>query len=60
MGLQNDKLSRLEKIDEALKDSGDRLIDFTEDTTSKFQTVKEQLSKLVNQIEQQILLILLL
>ena len=53
MGLQNEKLSRLEKIDESLKDTGDRLIDFTEDSTSKFQAVKEQLNKLVNQIEQQ-------
>ena len=53
MGLQNDKLSKLEKIDESLKDTGDRLIDFTEDSTSKFQAVKEQLNKLVNQIEQQ-------
>ena len=49
MGLQNDKLSKLEKIDESLKDTGDKLIDFTEDSNSKFQAVKDQLNKLFNQ-----------
>ena len=34
MGLQNGKLSKLEKIDESLKDTGDKLIDFTEDSNS--------------------------
>ena len=53
MGLQNDKLSKLEKIDESLKDTGDTLIDFTEDSNSKFQAVKDQLNKLFNQMEVQ-------
>ena len=53
MGLQNDKLSKLEKIDESLKDTGDKLIDFTEDSNSKFQAVKDQLNKLFNQMEVQ-------
>lgn len=53
IGLQNDKFTKLEKIDEALKDTGDRLIDFNEDSISKFQAVKEQLTKLYNQIEEQ-------
>ena len=53
MNLQNDKLSKLEKIDESLKDTGDKLIDFTEDSNSKFQAVKDQLNKLFNQMEVQ-------
>ena len=53
INLQNEKLAKLEKIDEALKDTGDKLIDFNEDTTSKFQAVKDQLTKLFNQIEEQ-------
>ena len=53
MGLQNDKLSKLEKIDESLKDTEDKLIDFTEDSNSKFQAVKDQLNKLFNQMEVQ-------
>ena len=53
MGLQVDKQSRLEKVDEALKDTGDKLIDFTEETSLKFQGVKEQLNKLLNQMEEQ-------
>ena len=53
LGIQNDKYSKLEKIDEALKSTGDKLIDFNEDCTNKFQAIKEQLSKLFNQIEDQ-------
>ena len=47
INLQNEKLAKLEKIDEALKDTGDKLIDFNEDTTSKFQAVKDQLTKIM-------------
>jgi hypothetical protein len=53
LGLQNDKFVKLEKIDEALKTTGDKLIDFNEDCTNKFQAIKEQLTKLFNQIEDQ-------
>ena len=53
LGLQNEKYSKLEKIDESLKTTGDKLIDFNEDCTNKFQAIKEQLSKLFNQIEDQ-------
>ena len=53
LGIQNDKYSKLEKIDEALKSTRDKLIDFNEDNTNKFQAIKEQLSKLFNQIEDQ-------
>ena len=42
INLQNEKLARLEKIDEGLKDTGDKLIEFTEDTQSKYATVKNQ------------------
>ena len=53
LGLQNEKYTKLEKIDEALKTTGDKLIDFNEDCTNKFQAIKEQLTKLFNQIEDQ-------
>ena len=53
LGMQNDKYSKLEKIDEVLKSTWDKLIDFNEDYTNKFQAIKEQLSKLFNQIEDQ-------
>ena len=51
--LQNEKFTKLEKIDEAMKDTGDKLIDFNEDCTNKFQAIKEQLNKICNQIEEQ-------
>ena len=53
LGIQNDKYSKLEKIDEALKSTWDKLINFNEDCTNKFQAIKEQLSKLFNQVEDQ-------
>ena len=53
LGIQNNKYSKLEKIDEALKSTRDKLIDFNEDYTNKFQAIKKQLSKLFNQIEDQ-------
>ena len=53
INLQNEKLAKFEKIDESLKDTGDKLIEFNEDTQSKFAAVKDQLTKLFNQIEEQ-------
>ena len=51
LGIQNEKYSKLEKMYEALKTTGNKLLDFNEDCINKFQAIKEQLSKLFNQIE---------
>ena len=51
--MRNEKLSKLEKLDDTLKNSGERLIDFSEDCHGKFQVLREQLSKLFSQIEHQ-------
>lgn len=53
MNLRNEKLSKLEKLDDSLKNSGERLIDFSEECHNKFQSIREGISKLFSQIEQQ-------
>ena len=51
--LRNEKMNKLEKLDETLKSSGERLIEFSDDCHAKFQTLREQISKLFSQIDQQ-------
>jgi hypothetical protein len=40
--MRNDKLGKLERLDETLRNSGERLIEFSEECNSKFQTFREQ------------------
>lgn len=49
--MRNEKLSKLEKLDENLRDSGERLIEFSEEAHNRFQVLREQLSKVFSQIE---------
>ena len=40
--MRNEKLSKLEKLDETLRSNGERLIEFSEDCNKKFQSTREQ------------------
>ncbi len=40
--MRNDKLGKLERLDETLRNSGERLIDFSEECNNKFQSIREQ------------------
>jgi hypothetical protein len=51
--LRNEKLSKLERLDETLKNSGERLIEFSDDCHTRFQALREQISKLFSQIDSQ-------
>jgi hypothetical protein len=51
--LRNEKLSKLEKLDFNLKNCGEKVIDFSEVCTEKFNQLKEQLNKLFSKIETQ-------
>jgi CRISPR/Cas system CSM-associated protein Csm2 small subunit len=43
----------LVKLDENLRNSGERLIEYSEESHGKFQAIREHLSKLFSQIDQQ-------
>lgn len=46
-------MSKLERLDETLKNSGERLIEFSDDCHTRFQALREQISKLFSQIDSQ-------
>jgi hypothetical protein len=45
INLRNEKIGKLEKLDETLKNSGERLIEFSEECHGKFQATREQVNK---------------
>jgi hypothetical protein len=49
--MRNEKLNKLEKIDEKLRSNGERLIEFSEDCNKKFQSTREHV--IFNKIAQQ-------
>lgn len=51
--LKNERSGKLEKLDTVIQSSGERLLEFSEDSHNKFGNIREQLSKLFQQIEQQ-------
>lgn len=51
--LRNERANKLDKLDNFIQSTGERLLDFSEDSHNKFGNVREQLSKLYQQIEQQ-------
>lgn len=51
--LRNDRAGKLDKLDTVIQSTGEKLLEFSEDSHNKFGNVREQLSKLYQQIEQQ-------
>jgi hypothetical protein len=40
--MRNDKMGKMERLDETLRNSGERLIEFSEECNNKFQSIREQ------------------
>lgn len=53
MHLRNERANKLDKLDNVISTTGEKLLEFSEDSHNKFGNVREQLSKLYQQIEQQ-------
>ena len=51
--MRNERSSKLDKLDTVIQSTGEKLLEFSEDSHNKFGNVREQLSKLYQQIEQQ-------
>ena len=53
MHLKNDRSNKLDKLDTVIQSTGEKLLEFSEESHNKFGNIREQLSKLYQQIEQQ-------
>lgn len=51
--LKNERVNKLDKLDTVIQSTGEKLLEFSEDSHNKFGNIREQLSKLYQQIEQQ-------
>lgn len=51
--LKNERVNKLDKLDTVIQSTGEKLLEFSEDSHNKFGHIREQLSKLYQQIEQQ-------
>lgn len=51
--LKNERSNKLDKLDNVIQSTGEKLLEFSEDSHTKFGNVREQLSKLHQQIEEQ-------
>lgn len=51
--LKNERCSKLDKLDNVIATTGDKLLEYSEECHNRFGNIREQLSKLYQQIEQQ-------
>jgi hypothetical protein len=40
--LKNEKINKVERLDDLLKSTGEQLIDYNEESNSKFQAIRDQ------------------
>lgn len=50
---KNERCSKLDKLDNVIATTGDKLLEYSEECHNRFGNIREQLSKLYQQIEQQ-------